>query len=84
MIVHKLYHKISICLDNDAGVPVSYSQYQAATAGEQQYSSSRATLMDDFLTAQQMQHAQQQQQEVTRPLNVLCTFRSGHSRRSLM
>ena len=32
----------------------------AATGGEQGYSSSRATLMGDFLTAQQMQHAQQE------------------------
>ena len=36
-------------------------QYSAAAAGnEQGYSSSRATLMGDFLTAQQMLYAQQE------------------------
>lgn len=43
------------------GVPqAAFQQYAGAAAGgEQAYSSSRATLMDDFVTAQQM-HAQQE------------------------
>ncbi len=43
------------------GVAGQFSQYPGSAAGDQGYNvSSRATLMGDFLTAQQMQYAQQE------------------------